>query len=173
MAHLLLLPLRYNFYQRKSEKLAVASQSAGIPVAFYSKSVSKPAATPALRFLQRKSEKLAVASQSAGIPAALHGTSGSKPAATIFAGKKVETAKDILNRKSLLLAHLHLLPGYDFYERKSEKLAVRSQSAEIPAAGTPAVGLPATGTSTYNAAPALQFLRAEKRRTGRRVSICW
>lgn len=35
----------------------------------------------------------------------------------IFASKKVKTAKDVLNRKSLLLAHLQLLPPhYDFHE---------------------------------------------------------
>ncbi len=84
---------------------------------------------PRYNFYKRKSEKLAVASQSVSIPAALYGTSGSKPAATIFAGEKAKTAKYILNRKSLLLAHLLLPPGYDFYERKSEKLAVASQSA--------------------------------------------
>ncbi len=54
---------------------------------------------------------------------------------TIFTSEKAKTAKDVLNRKSLLLAHLLLLPPrYDFYEQKSEKLAVASQSAGTPAA---------------------------------------
>ncbi len=53
---------------------------------------------------------------------------------TIFTSEKAKTAKDVLNRKSLLLVHLLLLPSrYDFYERKSEKLAVASQSAGISA----------------------------------------
>ncbi len=34
LAHLLLLPPRYNFYQRKSEKLAVESQSTSIPLQY-------------------------------------------------------------------------------------------------------------------------------------------
>ncbi len=46
-----LLP-NYDFRERKSEKLAVASQSAGIPAVLYGTSVSKPAATLALRFLR-------------------------------------------------------------------------------------------------------------------------
>ena len=84
------------------------------------------AASPAIRFYQRKSKKLAVASLFSGILAALYGTLGSKPVIMIFASEKAKTAKDVLNRKSLLLAllllaQLQLLPSrFDFYERKSE-----------------------------------------------------
>lgn len=118
--------------------------------------VSKPDATPILRFLQaekqkqlkiysikkslvyllllppqydyyqQKSKKLAVASLFSGIFAAFYSTLDSKPIVMIFASKKTKTAKDVLNRKSLLLAllllaQLQLLPlHFDFYERKSE-----------------------------------------------------
>lgn len=57
--------------------------------------------------------------------------SGFKPAATIFVSEKPKIAKDILNKKSLLLAHLLLRFCYNFYNEKSNKLALELQSSSI------------------------------------------
>ena len=60
---------------------------------------------------------------------------------------------------------LHLSPSQLFeitiFASKKKK------SAKMPAAGKPAAGTPAA------ASPTLGFLRAEKQKAGRRVSICW
>ena len=67
---------------------------------------------------------------------------------TIFTGRKAKTANDVLNRKVPAAGTPAAAPPrYDFYERKSEKLAVASHFAGISAATL-----------------ALRFLRTEKRK---------
>lgn len=56
-------------------------------------------------FYKRKNKKLTIASQSAGRIAVFYSMlSGFNLATMIFASKKAKKAKDILNKKSLLLA---------------------------------------------------------------------
>lgn len=57
-------------------------------------------------------------------------TLDSKITITIFTSKKTNIVKDILIKMSPLL--IQLLPlYYDFYKRKSEKLVIISQSADV------------------------------------------
>ncbi len=82
----------------------------------------------------------------------------------IFTGRKAKTANDVLNRKVLAAdTPAAAPPRYDFYERKSEKLAVASQSAGISAADIPA-SLYGTSVSKPAATLALGFLQTEKQK---------
>ncbi len=90
---------------------------------------------------------------------------------TIFTGRKVKTANDVLNRKVPAAGTPAAAPPrYDFYTRKSEKLTVASQSAGISAADIPAA---LYGTSVFDPAATLvlRFLRTEKRKRLRMYSI--
>ncbi len=59
---------------------------------------------------------------------------------TIFTGRKAKTANNVLNRKVPGAGTpASAPPRYNFYERKSEKLAVASQSAGISATDIPTV----------------------------------
>ncbi len=81
---------------------------------------------------------------------------------TIFTGRKAKTANDVLNKKVSAAGTIAAAsPQYDFYERKSEKLAVTSQPAGISAADVPAA-LYGMSVSKPAATLALRFLRTEK-----------
>ncbi len=81
---------------------------------------------------------------------------------TIFTGRKAKTANVVLNRKVLVAGTPAATPPqYDFYERKSEKLAVASQSAGVSAADIPAA-LYGMSVSKPAATLALRFLQTEK-----------
>lgn len=66
-------------------------------------------------FKNLKCEKLAIISYFTDILAVFFMVCQAS-STTIFVSKKVEMAKNILNRKFLLLAYLLLLPHFDFYK---------------------------------------------------------